>query len=109
MSRLRLAEFELRNQIATALSDAGAFCGECGFEPGDRGKCTDCERCWSGYADALMPLFAVARGVTFREAAEVAVRAARGAGDDERGQYVASFLAGVAKDLRRLGAEGGAQ
>ena len=35
-----------------ALSVAGAFCGECGFEPGDRG-CPDCERTWTWYVDAL--------------------------------------------------------
>ncbi|MFD3955849.1 MULTISPECIES: hypothetical protein [Streptomyces] len=35
-----------------ALSTAGAFCGECGFQPGDRG-CPDCERCWAGYVKAL--------------------------------------------------------
>ncbi|GGZ84185.1 hypothetical protein [Streptomyces rubiginosohelvolus] len=35
-----------------ALSTAGAFCGECGFEPGDRG-CPDCERTWAGYVKAL--------------------------------------------------------
>ncbi|MFF3998615.1 hypothetical protein ACFYX8_35565 [Streptomyces cyaneofuscatus] len=35
-----------------ALSTAGAFCGECGFEPGDRG-CPDCERCWARYVKAL--------------------------------------------------------
>ncbi|PVC80559.1 hypothetical protein DBP19_36085 [Streptomyces sp. CS090A] len=35
-----------------ALSDAGAFCGVCGFQPGDRG-CPDCENCWAGYVKAL--------------------------------------------------------
>ncbi|MFH9236112.1 hypothetical protein [Streptomyces globisporus] len=35
-----------------ALSDAGAFCGVCGFQPGDRG-CPDCERCWAAYTKAL--------------------------------------------------------
>lgn len=35
-----------------ALSDAGAFCGVCGFQPGDRG-CPDCEGCWRNYVDAL--------------------------------------------------------
>lgn len=64
-------DLDLRNQIADALSNAGAFCGNCGFEPGDRGECADCESCWSSYADALMPLFVRARGVTFREAARL--------------------------------------
>ena len=50
----RLAE--VSEQIKTVLSDAGAFCGDCSFEPGDRGKCTDCERCYDGYANALMPI-----------------------------------------------------
>jgi hypothetical protein len=35
-----------------ALSKAGAFCGECGFEPSDRG-CPDCEKCWREYVAAL--------------------------------------------------------
>lgn len=35
-----------------ALSDAGAFCGECGFEPGDRG-CPDCESSWASYVKSL--------------------------------------------------------
>lgn len=50
----------LSELVADALSKAGAFCGACGFEPGDRG-CPDCERCWASYADALLPLFASAR------------------------------------------------
>ncbi|WP_405769170.1 hypothetical protein OG539_32545 [Actinacidiphila glaucinigra] len=37
---------------AQALSDAGAFCGQCGFEPGDRG-CPDCERVWANYVAVL--------------------------------------------------------
>lgn len=67
----QIAELELRNQIADVLSTAGAYCGNCGFEPGDRGKCADCERCWSSYADALLPLFATTRRGTFREAARL--------------------------------------
>jgi hypothetical protein len=42
------------------------------------------------------------RAEVLHESAEVAVRAARSSGDDERGQYVASVLAGVAKELRRM-------
>lgn len=53
-----LAELELRNLIAYALSGAGSYCGDCDFEPGDRGKCADCERHWTWCADALMPVFA---------------------------------------------------
>lgn len=39
------------------------------------------------------------------EAAEVAVRAARGCGESEAGQYAASVAAGVGKELRRLADE----
>ena len=35
-----------------ALSDAGAICGDCGSEPGDR-VCPDCERCRGWYVAAL--------------------------------------------------------
>lgn len=42
------------------------------------------------------------RTEALREAEEVVVRAARAAGDDERAQYVAGVLAGVAKELRRI-------
>lgn len=60
------ADTTLRGRIAAALSAAGAFCGQCGFEPGDRG-CPDCERCWSSYADALLPMFADEREAGMRE------------------------------------------
>jgi hypothetical protein len=56
----------LRGRIAAALSGAGAFCGQCGFEPGDRG-CPDCERCWDAYADALLPLLTAERETVGRE------------------------------------------
>jgi hypothetical protein len=45
----------IREEIKNALSAAGAYCGDCGFQPGDRG-CRACERCWEMYADALMPI-----------------------------------------------------
>lgn len=35
-----------------ALSNAGAMCGVCGDEPGDR-TCPDCERCRRRYVTAL--------------------------------------------------------
>jgi hypothetical protein len=35
-----------------ALSDAGAQCGDCGDQPGDR-ICPDCERCYQEYVAAL--------------------------------------------------------
>lgn len=35
-----------------ALSDAGAQCGDCGDQPGDR-ICPDCERCYGWYVTAL--------------------------------------------------------
>ncbi|MET7713739.1 hypothetical protein [Streptomyces sp. NPDC005407] len=40
------------DQAKQALSVAGAMCGDCGDEPGDR-KCPDCERCLGWYVDAL--------------------------------------------------------
>jgi hypothetical protein len=43
----------LRDEIKAALSEAGAFCGECGFEPGDTG-CPDCQRCHDMYATAVL-------------------------------------------------------
>ncbi|TFI30088.1 hypothetical protein [Streptomyces sp. 4R-3d] len=48
-------EQEIREQIIQALSISGAFCGECGFEPGDVG-CSDCQRAHARYADAVMPI-----------------------------------------------------
>ncbi|MGW5352223.1 hypothetical protein ACWERV_17140 [Streptomyces sp. NPDC004031] len=61
---------DLRQRIAAALSAAGAFCGECGFAPGDRG-CPDCERCWASYADALLPLVIEVRAAELREVADL--------------------------------------
>jgi hypothetical protein len=43
----------LRDEIKSVLSEAGAFCGECGFKPGDIG-CPDCQRCHNMYADAVI-------------------------------------------------------
>jgi hypothetical protein len=40
------------NAAMQALSDAGAQCGTCGDEPGDR-NCPDCERCYQEYVKAL--------------------------------------------------------
>jgi hypothetical protein len=51
---------DLRNKIQTALQEAGAFCGECGWQPGDAG-CADCKRHWNRCADALLPLFRAER------------------------------------------------
>lgn len=47
---------DLRQQIKAALANEGAFCGQCGWQPGESG-CADCERCWDRYADALLPIF----------------------------------------------------
>ncbi|MFI7890936.1 hypothetical protein ACIFUY_06685 [Streptomyces sp. CACIS-1.16CA] len=48
------------------------------------------------------------RAAHYREAAEVAVRAARACGDSETGQYAASVAAGIGRDLRRLAGEAAA-
>lgn len=42
-----------RKEILAALSIAGAFCGECGFEPGEIG-CSDCVRVREVYTDAVL-------------------------------------------------------
>ncbi|MFE1321633.1 hypothetical protein [Kitasatospora phosalacinea] len=44
---------DLRQRIAQALSAAGAFCGECGFEPGETG-CPDCVRVRQMYTSAVL-------------------------------------------------------
>jgi hypothetical protein len=43
----------LADRIADALSEAGAFCGECGFEPGETG-CPDCIRVREVYTAELL-------------------------------------------------------
>ncbi|WP_329309364.1 hypothetical protein [Streptomyces microflavus] len=48
------------------------------------------------------------RAAVLREAAEVAVRAARACGESETGQYAASVAAGIGRDLRRLAGEAAA-
>ncbi|MFH9579075.1 hypothetical protein ACH4MO_13890 [Streptomyces globisporus] len=48
------------------------------------------------------------RAAVLREAAEVAVRAARACGESETGQYAASVAAGIGRDLRRLAADAAA-
>lgn len=51
---------DLRKKIQAALQEAGAFCGECGWQPGDEG-CADCKRHWNWCTDALLPLFRAER------------------------------------------------
>lgn len=48
-------EAHLVEQMTQALSDAGAFCGECGFEPGDKG-CPDCRSHWERCIEKLLPV-----------------------------------------------------
>ncbi|WP_050513177.1 hypothetical protein [Streptomyces sp. JS01] len=83
-----------------ALSAAGAFCGECGFEPGDRG-CPDCERVWAGYVKALRAAGWVPRTEGLIEAADVAYAE----GDrlyDEQGFAAAEAAWGLSTVLRRM-------
>ena len=40
-----------REQLIQDFSDAGAMCGDCGDEPGDR-NCPHCEKVRGWYADA---------------------------------------------------------
>jgi hypothetical protein len=60
----------LRQSIAQALSRAGLFCGECGFQPGEDG-CSDCRRHWEMCADELLPVFEEQRNATLTQAAEL--------------------------------------
>lgn len=52
-----------------SLSNAGAMCGSCGDEPGDR-KCPDCERCLGRYVTALREAGWAPRAEVLREAAD---------------------------------------
>lgn len=52
-----------------ALSDAGAQCGDCGDQPGDR-ICPDCERCYGWYVAALRKAGWVPRAEVLNEAAD---------------------------------------
>ncbi|WP_330449687.1 hypothetical protein [Streptomyces anulatus] len=52
--------------------------------------------------EATAPPAPADRAAVLREAAEVAVRAARACGESETGQYAASVAAGIGRDLRRL-------
>ena len=54
-----------------ALSDAGAQCGDCGDQPGDR-ICPDCERCYGWYVAALRKAGWAPRTETLNEATEAA-------------------------------------
>jgi hypothetical protein len=91
-------EAEIAEQMKQALSDAGAFCGECGFEPGDRG-CDDCEWCYRRYVEGLMPLL---RATVDAELA--AVRAERDEAQrklDARTEDVAFLERATLPELRR--------
>lgn len=60
-------ETSLIDRIGAALSEAGAFCGECDFQLGETG-CPDCVRVREMYAEAL---FAVVQPELTRMAAEI--------------------------------------
>lgn len=57
-----------------ALSNAGAFCGSCGFEPGERG-CKDCESHWAHCVKKLRAAGWAPCSETYREAADVVAAA----------------------------------
>ena len=45
----------LRDRVARVLNNEGAFCGNCGREPGDPiDHCDDCNQVLSRYVDALI-------------------------------------------------------
>jgi hypothetical protein len=58
----------LDNKAMQALSDAGAQCGVCGDQPGDR-ICPDCERCYRSYVAALRAAGWAPRAEVLAEAA----------------------------------------
>jgi hypothetical protein len=58
------------DQAKQALSDAGAQCGVCGDQPGDR-ICPDCERCYEEYVAALRKAGWAPRAEVLHEAADV--------------------------------------
>lgn len=59
----------LDNLAKQALSNAGAQCGNCGDEPGDR-ICLACERCYEQYVAALRAAGWVPRSEVLFEAAD---------------------------------------
>ncbi|MGW7636029.1 hypothetical protein [Streptomyces decoyicus] len=59
------------NEAMQALSNAGAQCGSCGDEPGDR-VCPDCERFYQDYVAALRAAGWAPRVEVLTEAADVA-------------------------------------
>lgn len=72
------------DQAIQALSNAGAMCGVCGDEPGDR-TCPDCERCRRRYVTAL-------RAAGWAPAAEIQQQIDRATRE----------LAAIKQDLTRL-------
>lgn len=92
-----------------ALSDAGAVCGTCGDQPGDR-ICPDCERCYRDYVTALRAAGWAPRSEVLNEAADVAeslrqferVTGSRGAAQVSENVGVLR----VADELRRRANEG---
>jgi hypothetical protein len=59
------------------LSEAGAMCGNCGDEPGNR-NCPDCERCLGRYVAALRKTGWAPRGKVLLEAADLITEAQAG-------------------------------
>lgn len=95
----------LDNTAMQALSDAGAQCGDCGDQPGDR-ICPACELHYGWCVAALRTAGWAPRVEVLNEAAEVAVRFARACGDSEAGQYAASVAARIGAELRLMAAAG---
>jgi hypothetical protein len=60
-----------------ALSDAGAQCGNCGDQPGDR-TCPDCEHCYRQYVAALRAAGWASRTEMLREAADAVLQSSHG-------------------------------
>jgi hypothetical protein len=69
-----------------ALSDAGAQCGECGDEPGDR-ICPDCERHYQWCVEALRKVGWVPRAEAMNEAADLIEAEQHRLDDAENAKY----------------------
>lgn len=79
-----------------ALSTAGAFCGECGFEPGDRG-CPGCERTWTWYVDALRAAGWAPRDEALQSVSRLAL-AFENTGEPEIGRQIRQAIRAGAAD-----------
>jgi hypothetical protein len=88
-----------REQVLAALSEAGAFCGECGFQPGETG-CADCVRVREMYADAVMPILAQQRSAALVAAVEKLTWMLDRTAEEHPRRVGLAFAIGVLQGLR---------